>query len=64
MFCLALYLISFAAKRKMVETIFMAQPSLIFLCSHLLSFFFDFTLINVVYMNMGIKLKEEYNIGL
>lgn len=40
-------LIRFAAKRKMAETIFMAQPSLFF--PH-----FDFTLMNV-YMNTGIK---------
>ena len=39
--------IKFAAKRKMAETIFMAQPSLFF--PH-----FDFTLMNV-YMNTGIK---------
>ena len=40
-------LIRFAAKRKMAETIFMAQPSLFFP-------YFDFTLMNV-YMNTGIK---------
>ena len=40
-------LIRFAVKRKMAETIFMAQPSLFF--PH-----FDFTLMNV-YMNTGIK---------
>ena len=40
-------LIRFAAKRKMADFIFMAQPSLFF--PH-----FDFTLMNV-YMNTGIK---------
>ena len=40
-------LISVAAKRKMAESIFMAQPSLFFP-------YFDFTLINV-YMNTRIK---------
>ncbi len=40
-------LISFADKRKMAESIFMAQPSLFFP-------YFDFTLMNV-YMNTGIK---------
>ena len=50
-FCSALIVpgahINFAAKRKMAETISMAQPSLFF--PH-----FDFTLTNV-YMNTGIK---------
>ena len=40
-------LIRFTAKRKMAETIFMAQPSLFFP-------YFDFILMNV-YMNTGIK---------
>lgn len=49
-FCLAIVLglfISYAAKRKMAEPIFKAQPSLFFPQ-------FDFTLMNV-YMNTGIK---------